>query len=522
MPPEQDPAISGISTAGLTRDMRHDLLNPVNQIIGYAEMLQEEAQDAGAERLVPDLGKILTAARRLQQLVDLFAGLPPADTPARSPAAPAAAAELSKLQPVPSDLPPSVTGTIDPVPQASAAGTDDANRTASPPADAASTYPILVVDDDALNRDVLARRLQRQGHRVLLAPDGVTALEMLGGTPIDLVLLDVMMPGLDGYEVLREMKADPHLREVPVIMISGLTEIDSVVRCIEMGAEDYLPKPFNPVLLRARIGASLEKKHLRDQERNYYQALKESQERLSAELGEAAAYVRSLLPAPVAGGDILADWRFIPSMHLGGDAFGYSWVDADHMAVYLLDVCGHGVGAALLSVSVINVLRSQALPGTDFRDPARVLGGLNETFQMDAQNESYFTIWYGVYHRPTRRLVYSSGGHPPAVLVTGGNEAEMILLRTPGLMIGGFPDAEYRNAACDVPPGGRLFVFSDGVYEITRPDGRAFEFADFTALLAPPSRPDMPAVERIFLEIKQVSRADTFPDDFSLLELTFR
>jgi len=128
---------------------------------------------------------------------------------------------------------------------------------------------VLVVDDNETNRDMLGRRLERHGYAVAEAADGRQALAMVRGGGFDLVLLDIMMPEVDGYQVLAEMKAAPELRDVPVIMISALDEIASVVRCIEMGAEDYLPKPFDPVLLQARVGACLEKKRLRDQELEY-------------------------------------------------------------------------------------------------------------------------------------------------------------------------------------------------------------------------------------------------------------
>jgi class 3 adenylate cyclase len=126
---------------------------------------------------------------------------------------------------------------------------------------------VLVVDDDPVNRKLLARSLEREGHRHAAAEDGRRALELLRAEPFDVVLLDVLMPELDGYGVLAEIVGDPELRHVPVIMISALEELDSVVRCIEMGAEDYLPKPFDPVLLRARLNGCLTKKRLRDLER---------------------------------------------------------------------------------------------------------------------------------------------------------------------------------------------------------------------------------------------------------------
>jgi len=138
---------------------------------------------------------------------------------------------------------------------------------------------LLVVDDNEANRDLLARSLARQGHTVALAENGRQALEMVARDPFDLILLDIMMPELDGYQVLQRLKADVALRHIPVIMISALDELDSVVRCIEMGAEDYLPKPFNPVLLRARIGASLNKKRFHDREVGYLRQIEAEKKR---------------------------------------------------------------------------------------------------------------------------------------------------------------------------------------------------------------------------------------------------
>ena len=112
-----------------------------------------------------------------------------------------------------------------------------------------------------------------------------------------------------------------------------------------------------------------------------------------------------------------------PSTELGGDSFGYHWIDADHFAIYLLDVCGHGVGAALLSVAAINVLKTGALPDVDFRDPGQLLTALNEAFLMERQNDMYFTVWYGVWRPATRTLRFATAGHPPALLATSGPEA---------------------------------------------------------------------------------------------------
>ncbi len=271
---------------------------------------------------------------------------------------------------------------------------------------------ILVADDDPMNQRILHQKLTDMGHSVKCVDNGELAVRELSNEPFDLVLLDMLMPVMTGAEVLEEMKRRPEWRELPVIMIAGLDNLTHVARCIEMGADDYLAKPYNPVLLKARIHACLEKKRLRDQENATYAALVQSQHHLREELAEAADYVTSLLPPPLTG-DVSTDWKFIPSTQLGGDSFGYHWLDDDHLAMYLLDVCGHGVGAALLSISAVNVLRSYLLPDTDFHDPGQVLSATNDMFQMENHNNMYFTIWYGVYSRSRREIRHACGGHPP-------------------------------------------------------------------------------------------------------------
>jgi CheY-like chemotaxis protein len=229
-------------------DLRHDLRTPINSIIGYSEMLQEEAEALNRTDIIPDLQKIRSAAERFLFLIDdvvdfsrIEAGemaphLQASDTAAIIQGAMTAASSLEE-------------DTVEEV-------RTDRGR-------------LLIVDDNEINRDVLARRLGRQGYTTAAAENGRKALEMVQAQKFDLLLLDIMMPELNGYEVLRHLKADSHLRDIPVIMISALDDMASIVRCIKLGAEDYLPKPFDPVLLRARIGASLEKKRLRDQEIEY-------------------------------------------------------------------------------------------------------------------------------------------------------------------------------------------------------------------------------------------------------------
>jgi CheY-like chemotaxis protein len=237
-----------IDLEALEANLRHALLTPVNAVVGYSEMLLEDAADEGQEDFIPDLEKIHTAAGRFLALINdlvnfskIEAGKIDADL--------RTAATLSMIQ--------DVVTTIRPLAEEEA-GAVPAERGF-----------VLVVDDNEMNRDVLSRHLERQGHTVAVAENGRQALEMIQRDRFDLVLLDVIMPEMNGYQVLQRLKSDEAWRDIPVIMISALDEMDSVVRCIKMGAEDYLPKPFDPVLLKARTDASLEKKRLRDQEVEY-------------------------------------------------------------------------------------------------------------------------------------------------------------------------------------------------------------------------------------------------------------
>jgi sigma-B regulation protein RsbU (phosphoserine phosphatase) len=473
----------------------HDLRTPVNQIIGYSEILQEEAEETGRKKYLPDLRKIREAALSWLGLMEEHL-LP---TGAGTDATSAFPFDLTGSR----ILPPGITF--------QSPSSRNATRTQ------AVQGRLLVVDDDESNRDMLGRRLQRDGYTVQLAANGVEALRLLRTSPYDLVLLDLIMSGLDGYQVLLKMKSDPVLREVPVIMLSALDQEGGIARCIELGAEDYVSKPFSPVFLRARIEASLEKKRLRDKERQTYTALLASEKRLAAELADAAGYVRSLLPAPIEG-DVRAQWRFQPSAELGGDIFGYHWINPDKLAIYLLDVSGHGVGAALLSVSVFNVLRTQSLQGTDFADPAAVLQQLNRVFPMERQNNLLFTIWYGVFDRTNRRLTYSSGGHPPAVLTADATDPVQ-QLGTGGRLLGCDPTAEFRNESCVVKPGSHLYVFSDGAYEIARPDGRTAQLADLIQQLGLPVPPSSSKLDELLKWAQVTGGQSSFKDDVSILEI---
>jgi len=476
--------------AGLVNlpSLQREVCRQAAQIVAAADSLSRQRRALEDELFKSDLSRIAAAARHVHETaLNLLAAL-----------------SESAL-----DLTPSVQR-----PASSLAAPESL-----PPVQVRKEGSVLVVDDQEENRELLSRRLAPLGYSVQIAESGQRALELVADNPPDLILLDILMPGRDGFEVLRCLKASAATQHIPVIMLSALDEEAGIARCIEMGAEDYLAKPFNPVFLRARVSACMEKKRLSDREKATYEELLRSQKKLAGELAEAAAYVRSLLPAPLLGA-VKAQWCFQPSAELGGDAFGYHWLDPDHLAIYPLDVCGHGVGAALLSVSVLNALRTQTLRVTNFREPAAVLAALNRSFQSESQNNLFFSMWYGVYRPSCRELTYASGGHPPALLLAAGRGAVPVPLRTEAPAVGCLETARYSAAAHPVPPRARLLVFSDGAFEIFRGGDRAGTWTEFLQSLHLPEAQNLTPGER-FVQALQIRCAESLEDDFSFVEFQF-
>lgn len=259
----------GIQT--FTSAIRHDLRTPINAIIGYGEMLLEDIDAKAYQEIYATLQRIIGAARRLLTLIGDLTYLFNKSESER------------KEKNLDSTLSPTLMEEV-----------VRTMRTVEHHVDLiVQDAALLVVDDKENNRDLLSRRLDRQGFQVKVAENGLQALQMLRHTQYDLVLLDIIMPEMDGYQVLAELKADEQLRHIPVIMISALDEIDSVVRCIEMGAEDYLQKPFNQVILKAKISASLERKKLRDREHAFIKKLQIEQEK-------SEKLLLNILPKPIA------------------------------------------------------------------------------------------------------------------------------------------------------------------------------------------------------------------------------
>ena len=246
-------------------------------------------------------------------------------------------------------------------------------------------------------------------------------------------------------------------------------------------------------------------------------------EQLNNELSEAADYVKRILPQPLTEGLIRTNWRFIPSTSLGGDAFGYHTVDKENFAIYLIDVSGHGVGAALLSASVINVLRSQSLPNTNFKDPGQVLKALNIAFPSDSNKDMFFTIWYGVFNKNNRELTYASAGHPPAILCDENSTfgCHINLLKTPNFVVGGIEGTNYVKDKCKIPEGNTLYIFSDGVYEVEKSDGTNWHFNEFVNYIKKIKTDGQAVMDRLYDYVRQKGKSSNIKDDFTIVEVVF-
>ena len=296
----------------------------------------------------------------------------------------------------------------------------------------ANVFQILVIDDDLAVQILLKRMLERQGYQVFAASNGEEGIALAASRHPALIICDWIMPGLNGLEVCQYVKKNPNLSITFFILLTSLDSVADRVKGLDAGADDFITKPIEQNELQARVRAGLRLHQLsRD--------LQTQKRILETELEEAAEYVRSLLPPPMKQ-PLNINFRFIPSRQLGGDCFDYYWLNPNYLAIYLLDTAGHGLRATLPSISVLNLLRSRALKSLNYYLPSEVLKALNDTFQMNYENDKYFTIWYGVYNRVNRQLMYASAGHPPAILLSkSSNLTQVQQLRTPGLPVGMFP-----------------------------------------------------------------------------------
>jgi sigma-B regulation protein RsbU (phosphoserine phosphatase) len=330
-----------------------------------------------------------------------------------------------------------------------------------------TTARILVIDDNEMNRDLLARRLVRSGYTVDTADGGVAGLDMVKCGDYRLVMLDIMMPDIDGLTVLKHIREGFSKEELPVIMATARDENSNLAEALSLGANDYVTKPLDFKVVLARIENVL----------GYTQAvaaLTRANEHMNRDIEAAARVQSSLLPdAPVdiEGAEFI--WLYRPCDELAGDGLNvFKWDDAN-VVMYVLDVSGHGVAAALLSVSVTHHLSqlvrhhhsaaSDEAPGAAIISPASLAGNLNRLFPMDTVGQHYFTFLYGVLNVETRTFRFVSAGSPGPLVVHADGSTEVH--DVPALPIGMFPQSEYTDTVINLRAGDRLYLYTDGLYE---------------------------------------------------------
>lgn len=374
---------------------------------------------------------------------------------------------------------------------------------------------ILVIDDDPTIQRVLAKALSAEGHQVEVTDNGRSGVELAQSSHPALIICDWVMPGsIDGLEVCRQVKATDRLSTTFFILLTSRNSLEDRVLGLDTGADDFLAKPIEMSELHARIRAGLRIYQLTND-------LQQQKQLLESELAEASDYVKSLLPRSLTL-PLPIETTFIPSRQLGGDCFDYFWLESGELVIFLLDMSGHGLGAALPSVSILNLLRSQSLAELQFSQPQQVLNTLNRVFQMSEQGDKYFTVWYGFYTPRTRELKYASAGHPPALLaIPHAQDVSIESLRTKGLPIGLFPDSIYQQNATWVPEGSSLYVFSDGVYELLQDDGQVWGLPNFMEVLRSLHRRGKPSLTDIQEILEAQNHGSLFQDDISLIKVQF-
>jgi sigma-B regulation protein RsbU (phosphoserine phosphatase) len=344
---------------------------------------------------------------------------------------------------------------------------------------------LLVVDDNEDNRYTLTRRLNKEGYRNLCtANDGRAALDILKAQPFDLVLLDIMMPELNGYEVLEQMKANPALRDVPVIMISALSEIDSVIRCIELGAEDYLSKPFNPTLLRARVGATLEKKRLRDEVRS---SLVRLEEELDAARKMQLGMLPSVFPACTPERPVEVHALMEAAREVGGDLYDCFYASEHRFCFLVGDVSGKGAPAAMFMARTRSLVRLaielSVQLGAAPLDPAHIAEVVNRELCQNNDDRMFVTLFLGLLDTRTGVLACTNAGHPqPHVLRASGQVA--IMDCKPEIPLGVRSKSSYQTVTVTIGPGDAVFVVSDGVVEAMNEQGELYTIERLNADLS--------------------------------------
>ena len=379
---------------------------------------------------------------------------------------------------------------------------------------------VLVVDDVPENRDLLVRRLKRLGiNEVEQAANGIEALAAIERRNFDLVLLDIMMPEMDGFGVLERLKQNGRIHDLPVVVISALNEIEPVVRCVELGAEDFIFKPFNPTLLRARVLASLEKKALRDHTRDELR-------RKQMELNEARTLQLALVPAPlrdsICGRTAAIDAVLEPAKEVGGDLVDHFRIGEDLLVVSVGDVSDKGAGAALMMARTHALVRGLSVrpdAGALFREPEKAVALLNAALAKGNDSGMYVTFLLGALDLAGNRLAYVRAGHVPPYLRRSDGSIER-LEQLGGLPLGLKENAVYTSDTTAFAAGDAILLLTDGFTEAADPTGQLFGEDRITTFMQQADPGDRELLSTLVRQVRNFEGGQPPSDDMAAILLS--
>ena len=390
---------------------------------------------------------------------------------------------------------------------------------------------IFIVDDNVINRKLLAAILKKEGYALLEAEDGEKAVELAFREMPDLILLDIMMPKKDGYEVCAELKSDDRMANTPIIFLSAKTQTEDKIKGLNLGGADYVTKPFDRGEVLARVKAQLKIAGLTKEVIKANEELLKKQEALDEDLKAAAGIQRSLLPQKPPDADIVdVAWQFMPCERIGGDIFNMVRLDETHWGIYMLDVSGHGVPSALVAVSASQILRPQQglvlkktitpPPFYEVVSPAEVLNLLDREYPIERFNK-FFTISYIVLNTEDKSIRYSNAGHPPPILLH--EDGEMEFLDKGGTIIGMGGLLPFEEGEKQVRAGDMLCIYTDGIVEYQNKDGGFYGDERFHRELRRLSgRPISELVNGIIDSIMDFGDNNPPQDDVTLLGIEFK
>jgi phosphoserine phosphatase RsbU/P len=355
----------------------------------------------------------------------------------------------------------------------------------------------------------------KDDYRVRIATSGAKALDLANSAPApDLILLDIMMPKMDGYEVCTHLKAAPQTRDIPVIFLTGKTEAEDETRGFQVGAVDYIHKPFSPPVVKARVETHLMLRDAREQLARQLLAL-------NAELEMARQIQLSILPrvAPQVDGLAICA-RYVPMSSVAGDFYDFILVDPHHVGILVADVSGHGLPAALIASMLQVALTAQHAHAFQ---PGRVLSGLNRALCGKFQS-NFVTAAYMFIDLEKRVIQYAGAGHPPMLMWTKSSSTTMEVSEN-GLVLGQFPEAQYNSVEVPAGAGDRCLLYTDGIVEAQSPSSEEFGNHRLKEFLATNSSVAGDQFSEQLLERlarwSELKTGGSYSDDITLLTISF-